>query len=158
MKTAIVEGAKVEAKAGAPQKGRCVACGGKVALWNHPRGGYYYRHVSGAGEHCRNRVRQFQPERLRNQYLVVQGNPELTLAVRITRVASADALNGDAEALAWLLEHPLPRMTLEELGIDADVALEWVAAQARETAPVMVNNRLGARAPARQMEWTIIGN
>jgi hypothetical protein len=156
VRTAIVAGVEVEAKAGAPQKGRCAACGGKVALWNHPRGGYYYRHVAGAGKHCRKRVRPFRPERLRNQYLLVQGNPELTLAVRITRVASADALNGDAEALAWLLEHPLPRMTLEELGIDADVALEWMAARVRETAPAVANDRLSAQAVVGPLAGAVI--
>jgi hypothetical protein len=59
---------------------------------------------------------------------LVRNDPELTLAVRITRVASIDALNGDAEALAWLLEHPLPRKTLEALDIDPDRALARVAA------------------------------
>lgn len=54
---------------------------------------------------------------------LVRNSPALTLAVKITRVASIDALNGDREALAWLLAHPLPRMALEALDINAEVAL-----------------------------------
>jgi hypothetical protein len=65
---------------------------------------------------------------------LVRDDPELTLAVRITRVASVDALNGDADALAWLLEHPLPRTTLKVLRIDADRALARVAAQVQALA------------------------
>jgi hypothetical protein len=129
--TAIVAGIEVEAWAGAPRKGRCPACGGKVALWDHPRGGCYYRHVSGEGKGCPNRTRPARCDRVRVPPRLVQGDPELTLAVRITRVASVDALNGDTEALAWLLEHPLPRTTLEALRIDADVALARVAARAQ---------------------------
>jgi hypothetical protein len=130
VKTAIVAGVVVEARAGAPQKGSCPACGGQVALWNHPRGGCYYRHVAGEGKGCPRRTRPARCDRVRVPPKLVQDDPTLTLAVRITRVASVDALNGDAEALAWLLEHPLPRTTLEALHIDPDVALARIAAAA----------------------------
>ncbi len=133
MKTAIVNGVEVEAGAGAPQKGRCPACGGQVALWDHPRGGRYYRHVAGEGKDCPRRVRPARRDRIRIPPKLVQDDPELTLAVKITNTASVDALNGDAEALAWLLEHPLPRITLEALRIDPDVALARVAAQAQSS-------------------------
>jgi hypothetical protein len=82
---------------------------------------------------------------------LVQDDPELTLAVRITRVASLDALNGDAEALEWLLEHPLPRTTLEALHIDPDEALARVAAQASSI------NRLSAQTPGRLVGTAIGG-
>ena len=130
MKTAIVAGVVVEARAGAPQKGSCPACGGQVALWNHPRGGCYYRHVAGEGKGCPRRTRPARCDRVRVPPKLVQDDPTLTLAVRITRVASVDALNGDAEALAWLLEHPLPKMALEALDLDAEAALARIAAAA----------------------------
>ena len=56
MNTAIVAGVEVEAWAGAPQRGKCPACGGQVALWNHPRGGCYYRHLAGEGKGCPRRT------------------------------------------------------------------------------------------------------
>jgi hypothetical protein len=144
VKTAIVDGVEVEAGAGSPQNGRCVACGGRVALWNHPRGGCYYRHLAGEGKDCPSRVKPVRRERIRIPPKLVQDDPELTLAVKITRVASVDALNGDEEALMWLLEHPLPRITLEALHIDPDVALARVVAQAPASA-----NRLSAQAPGQ---------
>jgi hypothetical protein len=131
VRTAIVDDVEVEAKAGAPQKGSCPACGGQVALWNHPRGGCYYRHVAGEGKDCPHRVRPARCERVRVPPKLVRDDPELTLAVRITSTVAIDALNGDAEALAWLLEHPLPRKTLEALRIDPDLALARVAARAQ---------------------------
>jgi hypothetical protein len=133
VKTAIVNGVEVEAWAGAPQKGNCPACGGQVALWDHPRGGCYYRHLAGEGKDCPSRVRPVRRERIRIPPKLVRDDPELTLAVKITNTASADALNGDEEALAWLLEHPLPRKTLEALDIDADKALARIAAQAQSS-------------------------
>jgi hypothetical protein len=133
VKTAIVAGVEIEAGAGAPQNGRCVACGGQVALWDHPRGGCYYRHLAGEGKDCPSRVKPVRRERIRNPPKLVQDDPALTLAVKITNTASADALNGDEEALAWLLEHPLPRKTLEALDIDADKALARIAAQAQSS-------------------------
>jgi hypothetical protein len=151
VKTAIVAGFVVEAWAGAPQKGRCPSCGGQVALWNHPRGGCYYRHVAGEGKDCPRRVRPVRCDRMRVPPKLVRDDPELTLAVRITRVASVDALNGDTEALAWLLEHPLPRTTLEALHIDPDVALARVAAQASSA------NRLSAQTPGRLVGTAIGG-
>jgi hypothetical protein len=141
--TAIVNGIEVEAWAGAPQKGRCPACGGRVALWNHPRGGCYYRHVAGEGKDCPRRVRPARCDRVRVPPKLVRDDPELTLAVRITNTVAIDALNGDEEALAWLLEHPLPRTTLEALDIDADRALARVAAQVSST------SRLSAQTPGR---------
>jgi hypothetical protein len=63
---------------------------------------------------------------------LVRGSPELALAVRITNCAAGDALNGDKEALMWLMEHPLPRTTLEILGINAERALERFAAKVRQ--------------------------
>jgi hypothetical protein len=128
--TAIVNGVEVEAGAGAPRRGSCPACGGQVALWNHPRGGCYYRHVAGEGKDCPSRTKPARCDRVRVPPKLVQDDPELTLAVKITNTASADALNGDEEALAWLLEHPLPRTTLEALHIDPDVALARIAAAA----------------------------
>jgi hypothetical protein len=146
VKTAIVNGVEVEAKAGSPQKGNCPACGGQVALWNHPRGGCYYRHVAGEGKDCPSRTKPMRRERIRNPPKLVRDDPELTLAVRITNTASVDALNGDEEALAWLLEHPLPRITLEALHIDPDVALARVVAQVPASASASAN-RLSAQAP-----------
>ena len=98
-------------------------------MWNHPQGGWYYRHVSCEGRDCPQRVKVMRHEKIVVPPVLVRDDPELTLAVRITRVASVDALNGDEEALAWLLEHPLPRMTLEELDINADAALARIAAR-----------------------------
>jgi hypothetical protein len=151
VRTAIVDGVEVEARAGAPQKGRCPACGGRVALWNHPRGGCYYRHVAGEGKDCLCRVRPVRREQNRNPPKLVRDDPELTLAVRITNTVAIDALNGDEEALAWLLEHPLPRTTLKALHIDPDVALARVAAQASST------NRLSAQTPGRLVGTAIGG-
>jgi hypothetical protein len=142
VETAIVDGVEVEAGAGAPQKGRCPACGGRVALWDHPRGGWYYRHVAGAGRNCPHRVRPMRREKVIVPPPLVQDNPELTLAVRITNAASLDALNGDAEALAWLLEHPLPKMALEALDIDAEAALARVAAQVQAAGRLLIGSEL----------------
>lgn len=131
MKTAIVDGVEVEAGNGAPQQGRCTGCGERVALWNHPRGGWYYRHVPGAGRVCPRRVRPVRREKVVVPPLLVHNDPALTLAIRITNTVAIDALNGDEEALSWLLEHPLPRMTLEALDIDADVAITRFAETVR---------------------------
>jgi hypothetical protein len=151
VRTAIVDGVEVEARAGAPQKGKCPACGGQVALWNHPRGGCYYRHVAGEGKSCQRRVKPARCDRVRVPPKLVRDDPELTLAVRITNTVAIDALNGDEEALAWLLEHPLPRKTLEALDIDADRALARVAAQASST------NCLSVQTPGR-LVGTAIGS
>jgi hypothetical protein len=150
--TAIVDGVEVEAGVEAPQKGRCPACGGRVALWNHPRGGCYYRHVAGEGKGCPRRVRPVRREQIRNPPRLVQDDPELTLAVRITSTVAIDALNGDEEALLWLLEHPLPRMTLEALDIDPDVALARMTAQVQaepSSGSAASANRLSAHTPGR---------
>ena len=128
MNTAIINGIEVEAWAEAPQRGTCPACGGRVALWNHLRDGCYYRHLAGEGKGCPNRTKPARCERVRVPPKLVQGDPELTLAVKITSTVALDALNGDAEALEWLLEHPLPRTTLKALRIDPDKALARIAA------------------------------
>jgi hypothetical protein len=154
--TAIVGDIEVEAGAGAPQKGRCPACGGQVALWNHPRGGRYYRHVVGEGKDCPRRTKPVRCERVRNPPRLVRDDPELTLAVRITNAVALDALNGDVEALEWLLEHPLPRITLEALRIDPDVALARVAAQA-STSSASSTNRPSAQMPGRLVGTAIGG-
>ena len=126
-----------------------MACGGRVALWNHPRGGCYYRHVAGEGKECPSRVKPARCDRVRVPPKLVRDDPELTLAVRITRVASVDALNGDAEALAWLLEHPLPRTTLEALHIDPDVALARIAAQVQSPASPASANYPSVQTPGQ---------
>jgi hypothetical protein len=155
--TAIVNGIEVEAWAGAPRKGRCPACGGRVALWNHPRGGCYYRHVAGEGKGCPRRTKPARCDRVRVPPKLVRDDPELTLAVKITSTASIDALNGDAEALVWLLEHPLPRITLEALRIDPDVALARVAAQVQAPSSSASTNRLSAQTPGRLVGTAIGG-
>ena len=132
MKTAVVDDAEVVAGPGAPRRGRCVACGDQVALWHHPRGGWYYRHLPGAGRDCPCRVRPVRHEKIVVPPPLVRGSPALTLAVKLTSTVALDALNGDEEALAWLLEHPLPRMTLEALDIDADVAITRFAATVQD--------------------------
>ena len=86
--------------------------------------------MAGEGKGCPRRTRPARCDRVRVPPKLVQDDPTLTLAVRITRVASVDALNGDAEALAWLLEHPLPKMALEALDLDAEAALARIAAAA----------------------------
>jgi hypothetical protein len=148
--TAIVAGVEVEAWTGAPRRGRCPACGGQVALWDHPRGGCYYRHLAGEGKDCPRRVRPVRREQIRNPPILVRDDPELTLAVKITNTVALDALNGDVEALEWLLEHPLPRKTLEALDIDADRALARVAAQAS-------TSHLGTQTPGRLVSTTMGG-
>jgi len=64
--------------------------------------------------------------------MLVRGSPELTLAVRIVCRTASDALNGDEDALAWLREHPLPRVTLTMLGIDPDKALQRLVARTQQ--------------------------
>ena len=150
MNTAIVAGIEVEAWVEAPQRGTCPACGGRVALWNHPRDGCYYRHLAGEGKGCSRRTKPARCDRVRVPPKLVRDDPELTLAVKITNTVALDALNGDVEALEWLLEHPLPRKTLEALDIDADRALARVAAQAS-------TSHLGTQTPGRLVSTTMGG-
>jgi hypothetical protein len=147
MRTAVVDGVEVEAGPGAPRRAACAVCGERVALWNHTRGGWYYRHVAHAGRDCPLRARAARREQTANPPSLVRGSPELTLAVRITRAAGKDALEGDEEALVWLLEHPLPRMTLEALDIDAEAAL----------ARVVERIRGGSQPPYRQAPGRLVG-
>jgi hypothetical protein len=79
---------------------------------------------------------------------LVRGNPELTLAVRITNCAAGDALDGDEEAFTWLMEHPLPRTTLETLGINAERALKRFAAEVRRNGGRPNDPRPPAHLPA----------
>ena len=125
MKSAMSGGVEVRAAEGAPKRAICPACREPVNLRYQRKGGWYYRHALGAGAGCPLRARAKRSNRRPPK--LVRGSPELTLAVKITARAAGDALEGDEVALAWLVEHPLPRITLDVLGIDPDLALARLA-------------------------------
>ena len=101
-----------------------------MELRHQRRGGWYYCHSRGTGADCPLR-RKPLPEKPPRRPKLVRGSPELTLAVRIVRHMAAAALRGDEAALEWVVEHPLPRITLTMLGIDPDQALERLVAKAK---------------------------
>ena len=127
MKTATKDGVEVRAAEGAPKRAACTRCGDRVELRYQRKGGWYYRHVPGGGPDCPLRTRPIPEGFNRRPPKLVRGSPELTLAVKITTRAAGDALSGDERALVWLVEHPLPRITLDVLGIDPDLALARLA-------------------------------
>ena len=127
MRTARYNGQLVEARADAPRRATCPACGGQVALRKNRHGGWDYYHIPDSLDESHRDCPLWRPSvsAPRDGDQDRQLSPEYALALAMIRCTILDALDGTGiHLLGWLYCDVAQAGLRWLLGTDVETTLE----------------------------------